>query len=133
MDLRFSSSLPGRASSVRLARALCREALGHSGLRPATVDEVVLSLSEACGHVLRQPGPTAGLEVEVAVDGGQCRVAVRGSGGSAAVDLPGDCGQLVVLRALVNELELERGDDGARVTFVKRLPSRPHLRVLGRV
>ena len=133
MDLRISSSLPGRASSVRLARALCREALAHASLRPATVDEVVLTVSEACGRVLSQPGPAAGLEVEVAVEGAECRVVVRGSGGPSAGDLPGDCGHLVVLRALVDELELEHGDDGAGVTFVKRLPSRPHLRLLGRL
>lgn len=96
---------------------------------------MVLSVSEACGHVLRQPGSAAGLEVEiaVAVAGAECRVGVRGSGGSAAGDVPGDCGEGAVLRALVDELEFERGDDGARVTFVKRLRSRPHLRLLGRI
>lgn len=134
MAVEVSVRLPATPHSLSLARALCRQTLAHAGASPAGVDELSLALTEACGHALRQASSLAALVVDLAVDGDECRVSVCAEPAAApGPDAPIDRDDLVVLRALVDRLQLRRTPAGGRcVVFSRRVPLQPPLRLLSR-
>ena len=139
MKIEFTVRLPVDSHSVPFVRGLCRKALDHLNVGDATVDEIVLALTEACANVVEHSGESNDYEVAVRIDDDTCRISVWDEGAGFEVpDLSqpfdptaeGGAG-LVLMRALVDELAFERDPDGRhRVTLEKRLGSRPALRLI---
>ena len=139
MKIEFTVRLPVDSHSVPFVRGLCRKALDHLGVDKATVDEIVLALTEACANVVQHSGDDNDYEVAVHIDDDACRISVWDEGvGCEPPDLSeplhptadGGAG-LVLMRALVDELAFERDPDGRhRVTLEKRLESPPALRLI---
>lgn len=134
MAIEVGVRLPASPHSLALARALCRQTLAHAGCAAGGVDELALALTEAGGHVLRQSSSLAALEVDVTVEGDECRITVCGVPAAApGREPPVDRDELVLLRALVDRLQLRRTDAGGRcVTFARRIVLQPPLRLLSR-
>jgi serine/threonine-protein kinase RsbW len=134
MAIEVSARLPASPYSLSLARALCRQTLVHAGAAPAGVDELALALTEACTHVLRQSPTLSAVEVDVAVDGDECRMSVCGVPSAAPGPEPAvDRDELVLLRALVDRLQLRRTTAGGRcVTVARHIALQPPLRLLSR-
>ena len=139
MKIEFTVRLPVDSHSVPFARGLCRKALDHLHVDTATVDEIVLALTEACANVVQHGGQQNDYEVAVRIDDDTCRISVWDEGGgfevpdlSRPVDPHSDDGAgLLLMQALVDELAFERDSDGRhRVTLEKRLGSRPALRLV---
>jgi serine/threonine-protein kinase RsbW len=139
MKLEFTVRLPVDSHSVPFVRGLCRTALDHLGVGKATVDGIVLALTEACANVVQHSGDSNDYEVAVHIDDDACRISVWDEGAgfplrdlSRPVDPTSDDGAgLVLMRALVDELAFERDPDGRhRVTLEKRLESPPALRLI---
>jgi hypothetical protein len=84
--------------------------------------------------VLGQVAPLSTVDVDLAIEGDECRVSVCGVPSSVAGREPGfDADDLVLLRALVDRLHLRRTPAGGRcVAFVRRVPLQPPLRLLTR-
>ena len=140
MDIDFSVHLPTDPHSVPLVRGLLRQALEHLAVPQTVVDEILLALTEACANVVDHVADHEAYEVDVAIDDATCRVSVLDGGvgfDAAATEEPptsllDDRGRgLVLIRALVDRLQFVQDADGRhRVTFEKRLVTRPHLRLL---
>ena len=134
MQIGFSVRLPGDAHSVPFMRALCRQALEHLGVDRMCVDEITLALSEACANAVQHAGGREDYEVEMQIDDADCRISVidRGAGFPATVagdgvrSLDDDGSGLVLMRALVDDLDFRLDPDGRhRVTLVKHLGLTP--------
>ncbi|MGY2001753.1 ATP-binding protein [Blastococcus sp. SYSU DS1024] len=140
MNVDFNVRLPTDAHSVPLVRGLLRQALEHLAVLQPVVDEILLALTEACANVVDHAADHDVYEVDVAIDDATCRISVLDGGGGfdaeATEDAPSspldDRGRgLVLMRALVDRLRFGQDEDGRhRVTFEKRLVTRPRLRLL---
>ncbi|MGY1836156.1 ATP-binding protein [Blastococcus sp. SYSU DS0510] len=140
MNIDFSVRLPTDAHSVPLVRGLLRQALEHLAVPQAVVDEIVLALTEACANVVDHAADHEAYQVDVAIDDETCRISVLDDGAGfdprSARDAPTSPldarGRgLVLMRALVDQLQFVQDDDGRhRVSFEKRLVTQPHLRLL---
>ena len=122
-------------------RGLLRQALEHLGVAEATIDEVVLALTEACANVVDHAHDQEAYQVDVSIDDQLCRISVLDDGegfdpdafaDAAAQPTEAERGRgLVLMRALVDRLQFVQDDDGRhRVSFEKRLAPQPHLRLL---
>ena len=140
MDISFSVRLPMDAKSVPLARGLLRQALEHLGVVEATIEEVVLALTEACANVVQHAGEHVLYEVAVSIDDRLCRISVVDDGeGFDPAALPEgdertpleDGRGLLLMQALVDRLDFRHEPDGRhRVTLEKRLTPHPPLRLV---
>lgn len=139
MDISFSVRLPRDARSLPLMRGLLRQALEHLEVSAPTIEEVVLALTEACANVVQHAGEREEYQVDVAITDDTCHIGVLDDGQGFEFDegavpdgspLEGGRG-LVLMKALVDNLQFVRSDDGRhRVELVKRLRSEPRLRLL---
>ncbi len=138
MDISFSVRLPMDAKSVPLARGLLRQALEHLGVVEATIEEVVLALTEACANVVQHAGEHDEYHVDVEIDGEVCRLSVfdHGDGfdpsATPVPQSPLDGGHgLLLMRALVDRLQFKNTKDGRHgVVLEKHLVTSPRLRLL---
>jgi serine/threonine-protein kinase RsbW len=126
------------AQSVPLARGLLRQALEHLGVVEATIEEVVLALTEACANVVQHAGEHDEYQVDVEIDGEVCRISVLDHGegfdptATPAPQSPLDGGHgLLLMQALVDRLQFKNTEDGRHgVVLEKRLVTSPRLRLL---
>jgi serine/threonine-protein kinase RsbW len=142
MRIEFTVRLPVDSSSVPFVRGLCRQALEHMSVEKQTIDEVVLALSEACANAVRHSGAHSDYEVLVCMDDDVCRLSVFDHGeGFEPRPIPerpdplSDDGHgLLLMRALVDELNFTRDPDGRHcVVLEKRLTTPPPLRLVNPV
>jgi serine/threonine-protein kinase RsbW len=75
----YSLTLPPEVESVPTARSLCRANLAMLGVSEASIDDVVLALSEACSNVVRHAGPAA-YRVAVTITEDLCQIDVIDNG-----------------------------------------------------
>jgi serine/threonine-protein kinase RsbW len=139
MDISFSVRLPRDARSLPLMRGLLRQALEHLDVATHTIEEVVLALTEACANVVQHAGQHEEYQVDVAITDDTCHLSVLDEGQGFDFEnavppegspLEGGRG-LVLMKALVDDLEFTRSDDGRhRVVLEKRLRAEPRLRLL---
>ncbi|MGY1722793.1 ATP-binding protein [Blastococcus sp. SYSU DS0533] len=140
MNIDFSVRLPTDAHSVPLVRGLLRQALEHLVVQQAVIDEIVLALTEACANVVDHAAEHEAYQVDASIDDDTCRISVVDDGEGfdpatatdASTSALDDRGRgLVLMRALVDELQFVQDDDGRhRVSFEKRLVTQPRLRLL---
>jgi serine/threonine-protein kinase RsbW len=136
----FTVTLPVDAQSVPLVRGLVRQALEHLEVVAGGIEEVVLALTEACAHVVHHAGDQEEYQVDVSIDDHVCRISVLDDGPGFDVDSiaaatppsPLDGGRgLVLMRALVDELDFRETADGRHGVFLeKSLVTSPRLRLL---
>jgi serine/threonine-protein kinase RsbW len=136
----FTVTLPVDAQSVPLVRGLVRQALEHLGVVATGIEEVVLALTEACANVVHHAGEHEEYQVDVSIDDHVCRISVLDHGPGFDVDtvmaaappspLEGGRG-LVLMRALVDELQFLESEDGRHGVYLeKSLVTSPTLRLL---
>jgi len=139
MDISFSVRLPRDARSLPLMRGLLRQALEHLDVATPTIEEIVLALTEACANVVQHAGEHEEYQVDVAITDDTCRISVLDEGHGfdfesavAPAGSPLEAGRgLVLMKALVDDLQFVRAEDGRhRVELTKRLRSEPKLRLL---
>ena len=139
MDISFSVRLPRDARSLPLMRGLLRKALEHLDVATPTIEEIVLALTEACANVVQHAGEHEEYQVDVAITDDTCRISVLDEGHGfdfesavAPAGSPLEAGRgLVLMKALVDDLQFVRAEDGRhRVELTKRLRSEPKLRLL---
>ncbi|MGY1753855.1 ATP-binding protein [Blastococcus sp. SYSU D01042] len=139
MDIAFSVRLPRDARSLPLMRGLLRQALEHLDVSTQTIEEIVLALTEACANVVQHAGEFEEYQVDVAITDDLCHISVLDDGQgfdfdqtSAPAGSPLESGRgLVLMNALVDDLEFTRSEDGRhRVELQKRLRAEPKLRLL---
>lgn len=118
-------NVPGRAGSLRLIRALLREAAQAHGADPEWVHDLVLAVDEACQNVIRHGYRgelvSGDIHVQVAADSGGLVIRVSddaagvGPGGPTPLPLdpsrPGGLG-LHLMRSLTNECQWETPQSG---------------------
>ena len=139
MDISFSVRLPRDARSLPLMRGLLRQALEHLDVPTPTIEEIVLALTEACANVVQHAVEREEYQVDVAITDDTCLISVLDEGHGfefesavAPEGSPLEAGRgLVLMKALVDELQFVRTEDGRhRVELTKRLRSEPKLRLL---
>jgi len=119
-------SLPRDASYVPVTRNMATSLLHTMNVPEDAVGDVQVALSEACSNAVRHAGGVD-YRVSLAVGPDGCEVEVLDAG-PGPVDLPesaaGDEAEdgrgLVLMRALVDDLEFAHVQDGTRVRLVKR-------------
>ena len=139
MDIAFSVRLPRDARSLPLMRGLLRQALEHLSVATPAIEEIVLALTEACANVVQHAGRHDEYQVDVAITDDTCRISVLDEGHGfdfdsavAPAGSPLEAGRgLVLMKALVDDLQFVRAEDGRhRVELTKRLRTEPKLRLL---
>lgn len=139
MDIAFSVRLPRDARSLPLMRGLLRQALEHLDVATPAIEEIVLALTEACANVVQHAGEHDEYQVDVAITDDTCRISVLDEGHGfdfdssvAPAGSPLEAGRgLVLMKALVDDLQFVRAEDGRhRVELTKRLRTEPKLRLL---
>ena len=139
MDISFSVRLPRDARSLPLMRGLLRQALEHLSVATPAIEEIVLALTEACANVVQHAGEHDEYQVDVAITDDTCRISVLDEGHGfdfdsavAPAGSPLEAGRgLVLMKALVDDLQFVRAEDGRhRVELTKRLRTEPKLRLL---
>ena len=139
MDISFSVRLPRDARSLPLMRGLMRQALEHLAVATPTIEEIVLALTEASANVVQHAGEHDEYQVDVAITDDTCLISVLDEGHGfdfdsavAPAGAPLEAGRgLVLMKALVDDLQFVRAEDGRhRVQLTKRLRSEPKLRLL---
>jgi serine/threonine-protein kinase RsbW len=127
-------SMPAKAEYI----GLCRLALaGISRSRPLpdeTLADLKLALTEACSNSVRhayEEGSEGNVHIVYELGEDQIAIEVTDQGAGFTLDeYPGPAGEMTesglgiaIIRALADELEIERGGNGtgSRLRFVKRL------------
>ncbi len=139
----LSLNLPREGGSVPVVRRLAAQALRAFGVMDGDVDDVQLSISEACANVIDHAGDTDTYEVQVELAADRCAITVVDQGGGFdATAVPEDAevsaetGRgLALMRALVDNLSFRSEPQaGAVVHMVKTLtydPTHPLWRSQG--
>jgi serine/threonine-protein kinase RsbW len=128
MHILFTLRLPSDAQSVPLARGLCQDAMTRVGVHDSCIDDVALAVTEACANVtVHASGSGRAYEVQVEIDESWCHIRVidTGPGPDRAVSRPAgpfdESGRgLVLMRALVDEIELTPGDEVGTVVHLRK-------------
>lgn len=138
MDTVFSISLPRRTYTVAIVRDMLGALLSRSGLCQECVDDILLSVSEACANAIEHGGPNTGYEVETEFAPGWYEMRVSHSGRapdmaaladrftSPHTPLPGletESGRgISLMRYLMDEVDF-RGEPRTTVILRKRATS----------
>ncbi|HJE59243.1 MAG TPA: ATP-binding protein [Nocardiopsis listeri] len=80
MDTVFSISLPRRPYTVAIVRDMLGALLCRSGLCQGCIDDILISVSEACANAIEHGGPNDGYEVETEFAPGWCEMRISHSG-----------------------------------------------------
>lgn len=107
MDTVFSISLPRRAYTVAIVRDMLGALLRRSGLCRGCVDDILLSVSEACANAIEHGGPNEGYEVETEFAPGWCELRISHAG--RAPDMAALADRFTSSRAPLPGLESESG------------------------
>ena len=124
---RTSIDVPADPSSLPEIRQRLRAWLAALELDRATVEEVVLAVSEACNNAIEHARPSSDGAINVQLDAGteHLTVRVQDHGRWRESNEPGDRGRgLPLMRRLMDSVEIERGLDGTRVTLRRSLVAR---------
>ena len=111
-------------AALRILRGELREWLSRSGAHEATVEEIVLSTSEAAANAIEHAlTPRVDeFEVDGRVDGDEVVLTIRDYGGWRAPRNWDERGRgILLMRALMDDVEIDEGQDGTRVTLRRRL------------
>lgn len=128
--LDLSVSLPRESVSVPVVRRLAAQALRAFGVHREDVDDVQLSITEACANVIDHAGATDTYDVKVELAADRCAITVVDQGGgfdaSQVPDRAGDDSEdgrgLALMRALVDNVAFRNEPQaGAVVHMVKKL------------
>lgn len=126
MSARVTLAREGRY--VAVARGVLSTMLDGAAVPPAVADDLQMALSEACANAVRHASGGA-YDIDLRVRDEQCCVEVSDTGPGftargniLALSAPeAENGRgLALIRALTDELEFERDEDGMRVRFVRR-------------
>jgi serine/threonine-protein kinase RsbW len=128
--VRIELHLPRDSRYVTILRTVAACLLRDMKVPDEPAHDVQLVLSEACGNVVRHAKDTLEYSVTLAVDDDGCEIEVRDLGPGFRPAAPGqpqdpasEAGRgLLLMRALVDDLQFIRGDDATRVRLVKRWP-----------
>lgn len=134
MFIRMQLSLPREARYVGMLRKLSRIILSDLRAAEEPLSEFELALGEACANAVRHAAGTADYQVNLSFADDHCEIEVVDLGPGfdppPAPD-PGGDGRLpesesgrglLLMRALTDDFELQRGEGGMRVRLVKRFP-----------
>jgi serine/threonine-protein kinase RsbW len=123
-------TLPARAEYLMFTRLVLTGLSRTVEIDPEALADLKLAVSEACSYSIRTGAPEeARLEIAYGLTGESIAVTVRVEGAAALPMEAGDEGDrveddlgLVIIEALVNELEIGREDGLVRqISFRKRL------------
>jgi serine/threonine-protein kinase RsbW len=125
-------TLPARPEYLMFTRLVLTGLSRSVDIDPEALADLKLAVSEACSYSIRAGAAGGRLEIayELAVDSMGVAVEVEGGGGEpqpAAMgeEVEDDLG-LIIIEAIVDELEIVRGDGGIeRISFRKRLEPLP--------
>ncbi len=131
MDAKVTVSLPRDAHYVAVVRSLAERLLRDAEAPSDAVDDAKLVVSEACGNAVRHATGASAYSVTVAVDdhGFEVEVADHGPGlGASRRDGESDSEHgrgIMLMRALVDDLDFENADAGMRVRMRRRWDRNP--------
>jgi serine phosphatase RsbU (regulator of sigma subunit)/anti-sigma regulatory factor (Ser/Thr protein kinase) len=119
----FQMTLDARPSVLAGLRSVIGRWLINAGGRAEEVFGVALAASEAAANAIEHAyGAHDGtFTVQCETDGAQARVVVRDKGRWRQTQPHGRGRGLELMRSLVDEVDVQRGDDGTTVTLVRRL------------
>ena len=119
----FQMTLDTRPAVLAGLRSVIGRWLINAGGRADEVFGVALATSEAAANAIEHAyGARDGtFTVQCETDGAQARVVVRDSGRWRETHPHGRGRGLELMRSLVDEVDVQRGDDGTTVTLVRRL------------
>ena len=109
---------------LALARSQLRSWLGSVGAKPADVYDVTLAANEACANAIEHPVAVreSVVELEALLVGEVVEVIVRDTGSWREASPDGDRGRgLELIRALMDEVDVRRGDGGTEIRMRRRL------------
>jgi serine/threonine-protein kinase RsbW len=132
-QLELQLTLPRDARYVGILRRMADSLLRGLDVPGASVDDVAVALSEACGNVIRHAEGTDEYGLRLSVEAHQCSIEVCDLGpgfdadamaeDAAALDevaAAEDGRGLQLLQALMDDLEFVRGEDTTTVRLIKR-------------
>jgi anti-sigma regulatory factor (Ser/Thr protein kinase) len=119
----FTAVLPADPDSVTIVRRVLTRWLYEAGATEEEAGEIVLACSEACGNAIEHAyGPDAGeFEVEAASIPGGVTVVVRDTGRWREPRGDNRGRGMVLMRGLVDDVEVRRGSVGTAVHLTRRL------------
>jgi serine phosphatase RsbU (regulator of sigma subunit)/anti-sigma regulatory factor (Ser/Thr protein kinase) len=119
----FQMTLDTRPAVLAGLRSVIGRWLINAGGRADEVFGVALAASEAAANAIEHAygAHDATFTVQCETDGAQARVVVRDSGRWRETQPHGRGRGLELMRSLVDEVDVQRGDDGTTVTLVRRL------------
>jgi len=137
LQVKYSMYLPRDATTVPIARRLCRSAMEELGITRECVHDVALAVTEACANVIEHSSDIDDeYEVSVAVDEDRCEIQVidtgRGFDHQSLTDqlAPSSAERgrgISLMRALVDNVRFEsRPQSGTIVHLVKTLELEDH-------
>lgn len=127
-------SLPRDARFVGMLRKVTGSVFTDIGAPESAADDIQLALTEACANAIRHAVDSAEYAVRFSIDADGCEVEVMDLGpgfeppsdeylGRVAVDPSTETGRgLVLMRALVDDLEFTRQDNATCVILRKKWP-----------
>jgi anti-sigma regulatory factor (Ser/Thr protein kinase) len=119
----FQMTLDTRPAVLAGLRSVIGRWLINAGGRADEVFGVALAASEAAANAIEHAygAHEATFTVQCETDGAQARVVVRDSGRWRETQPHGRGRGLELMRSLVDEVDVQRDDDGTTVTLVRRL------------
>lgn len=132
MQVKYSLNLPRDASTVAVARRLCRTAMEELGITRACVHDVSLAVTEACANVIEHSSDTEDeYEVSIILAEDRCEIQVIDKGRGFdheslrrdMIDVSAERGRgISLMHALVDNVRFEsRPQTGTVVHLVKTL------------
>jgi serine phosphatase RsbU (regulator of sigma subunit)/anti-sigma regulatory factor (Ser/Thr protein kinase) len=118
----FALKFPAVAGELASMRALLRRWLRQADSSDEEVAEILVAAGEAAANAIEHGGHAGPFEVTGVIDGNQVDLTVRDSGvwRSNSPDRGGGRG-LVLIRELMDEVEVIRADEGTTVRMKRRL------------
>lgn len=125
--MRMQLSLPRDSRYVPVMRSVAECVLGRMNAPGDAADDIRVALSEACTNAVRHAVGTSEYTVRFAVAADGCEVEIVDLGpgfdpnGRSGAVADAETGRgLMLMRALVDDLEFIRSEDTTRVRLVKR-------------
>lgn len=131
--IRLSLDLPRDSSFVPVMRQLTVLLLESLEVSPEVSSDIQVAVTEACANVVRHAAGTVAYSVSLAVGPEGCEVEVSDRGPGFAPSAAHDCENadaeagrgLLLISALVDDLEFLREHDVTRVRLVKNFTCAP--------
>ena len=122
----FSLRLARMPQAVALVRYELRRWLDERGISPEDAVDITLACSEACANAVEHPGRPGrpAFEVQAGRVGDELILSVRDFGAWTDATAGGTRGRgLRMIGALMDTVEVTRGDDGTEILMRRRLRS----------